>query len=229
MLVSMGIVSCRWSVVLTGLILVASTVAASTASARPINGATIAVGRGANGARLDMTRRQVVAQLGPPVWHSGGGVLSYLRPAHGIFDVYRYPDTRRVRMFVFSAGPPSQRPAWRLRDGNRIFTTGGIDRLYRHYGRRVHRWINPETGDRNYVICGRYHHRPVRTEFLVGRFSRNRPVADVTILFTDRAADGSPLTDSRCLPQTRPRRLSRSLEPGRLEPAAVLKLTTLGI
>jgi hypothetical protein len=188
-----------------GLMLLASAVAVCTASSRPINGATITVGRGANGARLDMTRRQLVAQLGPPVWHSGAGVLSYLRPADGIFDVYRYSDTGRARMFVFSAGPPSHRPAWRLRDGNRIFTKGGIDRVYRHYGRRVHRWINPETGDSNYVICGRYHHRPVRTEFLVGRFSRNRLVADVTVLFIDRAADGGALTDPRCLAQTPPR------------------------
>jgi hypothetical protein len=193
----------RLSVVLSGLIVLASAVAASTASARSINGATLVVGRGANGARLDMTRQQVLARLG--TWPSGKSALSYLRPSDGIFDVYRYPDAGRVRMFIFSFGPPFHRRAWRLRDGNRIFTKGGIDRLYRHYGRRVHRWINPETGDRNYVICSRYHHRPVRTEFLVGRFSRDRLVADVTILFIDRAADGGPLTDSRCLQQTPPR------------------------
>jgi hypothetical protein len=107
-------------------------------------------------------------------------------------------------MFIFAAGPPAHRRNWRLRDGNRIFAKGGIRRLSSHFGARVHRWINPETGERNYAICGRYHRRPVRTEFLVGRFSRAALVSDVTILFTDRAADGSPLADTRCLPTARP-------------------------
>jgi hypothetical protein len=181
-----------WSALVTAAILFAP----PAASAR----LTITVARGADGARLDMNRGQVVARLGPPVWHSGAGVLSYQRPEDGIFDVYRYPDTRRVRMFTFAPGPPSRRRAWRLRDGNRIFTGGGVRRLRQHFGHRVHRWVNPETGDRNWVICSRYHHRPVRTEFLVGSFAPDRLVSDVTILFIDRAADGSPLAHPRCRP-----------------------------
>src|SRR3954452_21101288 len=71
---------------------------------RRVTKATITVGRGANGATLDTTRRQVVAKLGRPIGHNGPDVLSYMRPADGLFDVYRYPDTGRVRMFISSPG-----------------------------------------------------------------------------------------------------------------------------
>jgi hypothetical protein len=169
--------------VLTACALAAAALAASPAASRPIHGGTIVVGRGAAGARLDMTREQVVARLGPPVGASGESVMSYERPAAGIFDIYRYSDTKRVRMMIVS----SQRREWKLRDGNAIFTAGAIGRLYRHYGRRLHRFRDPITGDAYYVIHSTYHHRPVQTKFEVNHFSRKHGlVRNLFILFTDR-------------------------------------------
>jgi hypothetical protein len=157
--------------------------AASWVQARPIHRGTIIVGRGAAGARLDMTRHQVVAKLGRPVAANGEGVMSYERPARGIFDIYRYADSKRVRMIIVA----SHGRAWRLRDGNAIFAKAAIDRLYQRYGHRVHRVRDPRTGDAYYVIRSIYHHRPVETKFEVNRFSRKRAlVRNLFILFTDR-------------------------------------------
>jgi hypothetical protein len=110
--------------------------------------------------------------------------MSYQRPRVGIFDVYRYGDTGRVRMFILSF---RQGRAWKLRDGNPIFAKGGIDRLYRHYGTRVKAMRDPRTGDPYYLLRTRFRHRPVETRFDVSRLSRKRAlVRNILILFTDR-------------------------------------------
>lgn len=159
--------------------------AAPAAHATVVNRGTIVVGRGAGGARLDMTRAQVVAKLGQPESENGNGVLSYQPDgADKIFDVYRHlAAPKHVRMFIL-AGYRGR--SWKLADGNAIFARRAITRLYRHYGKRVHR-VRDNTGDKLYVIKSRYHHRPVETQFLVDRFSRTKArVLDVFILFTDR-------------------------------------------
>ena len=154
-----------------------------------IDQGTITVGRGAGGARLDMSRDQVIAELGAPVRENANGVMSYqpdLESATSLFDIYRHGDTGRVRMFILAG---FRGGGWKLRDGNAIFARGAIDRLYRHYGRRVRREHDRVIGERRYVIRSRYLDRPVETQFLVDRFSRKKArVLDVIILFTDRGA-----------------------------------------
>jgi hypothetical protein len=154
------------------------------ALAGAVDHGTIVVGRGAAGARLDMTRAQVVDALGKPLSQNANGLMSYQPDgADAIFDVYRNLDNKRVRMFIL-AGFHGQ--SWKLGDGNAIFARRSIARLYKHYGRRVHR-VTDSTGDRMYVIKSRYKHRPVETQFLVDRFSRRKArVLDVFLLFTDR-------------------------------------------
>ena len=156
---------------------------APAAHAGEIDHGTITVGRGVRGAKLDMTRTQVVDKLGRPIAANGPGVMSYLRPSNGIFDVYRYRDTKRVRMFIVSA----RGRGFKLRDGNHVFVRGAIDRLYDHYGSRVRPFRDPVNGDSFYVIDSRYHGRPVETRFEVNRLSRKRAlVRNLIILFTDR-------------------------------------------
>lgn len=158
---------------------------AAPAQATVVDSGTIVVGRGAAGARLDMTRAQVVAKLGTPESANQNGVLSYQPDgADAIFDVYRHlAAPKHVRMFILAGFKGS---SWRLKDGNAIFAKRAIVRLYRHYGKRVHR-VTDETGSQLYVIKSRYHHRPVETQFLVDRFGHKRArVLDVFILFTDR-------------------------------------------
>ena len=155
------------------------------AHAEPVTHGTIVVGRGAAGARLDMTRTQVIAKLGAPEDENGNGVLFYEPDsANRIFDVYRDLDPpKHVRMFII-AGFHGQ--SFKLADGNAIFARRSIARLYKHYGTRVRR-AHDDTGDRWYFIKSRYHHRPVETQFHVDRFSRKKArVLDVFILFTDK-------------------------------------------
>jgi hypothetical protein len=169
------------TVVVTACALAAGAFAASAAESRAIHGGTVAVGRGAAGARLDMTRAQVVAKLGRPLAANGESVMSYERPARGIFDIYRYSDTKRVRMMIIS----SRGHAWKLGDGNAIFAAGAIGRLYHRYGHRLHRFRDPVTGDKYYVVHSTYHHRPVESRFEVNRFKHGL-VRNLFILFTDR-------------------------------------------
>jgi hypothetical protein len=157
---------------------------AAPAQATDITHGTIVVGRGAAGARLDMTRAQVVAKLGKPESVNGNGVLFYEPDgADHIFDVYRdLSAPKHVRQFIL-AGYHGK--SFKLADGNAIFAKRAIARLYAHYGTRVTKH-HDDTGDRWYTIKSRYHHRPVATEFHVDRFSRTRArVLDVFILFTD--------------------------------------------
>ena len=171
------------TVVVTACALAAGAFAATATAAedKAIHGGTVAVGRGAAGARLDMTRAQVVAKLGRPLAANGENAVSYERPARGIFEIYRYSDTKRVRMMIIS----SRGHAWKLGDGNAVFAAGAIGRLYHHYGRRLHRFRDPVTGAKYYVVHSRYHHRPVDTKFEVNRFNHGL-VRNLFILFTDR-------------------------------------------
>ncbi len=67
----------------------------------PISHGTITVNRGIAGARLGMTRAQVVSHLGKPLSENANGVMSYEpdSTAKGIFDVYRNGSAGRVRLF----------------------------------------------------------------------------------------------------------------------------------
>jgi hypothetical protein len=156
---------------------------ALAALAAPISHGTITVNRGIAGARLGMTRAQVVSHLGKPLSENGNGVMSYEpdSTAKGIFDVYRAQDTGRVRLFIL-AGMKGN--AWKLGDGNPIFAKGGIDRLYTHFGTRVHKLDDKSDGSLYYYVKGRYQGRAVRTSFQVDRFSRTKArVLDVYVNF----------------------------------------------
>jgi hypothetical protein len=158
---------------------------APAAQAADITHGKIVVGRGAAGARLDMTRAQVISKLGPPESENGNSVMFYEPDdADHIFDVYRHLDPpKHVRMFIIAGFHGA---SWKLADGNAIFARHSIARLYKHYGKRVSKH-HDDTGDRWYTIKSRYHHRPVATEFHVDRFSRQKArVLDVFLLFTDR-------------------------------------------
>jgi hypothetical protein len=158
---------------------------AAPAQAKEITHGTIVVGKGAAGARLDMTRAQVIARLGAPEDENGNGVLFYEADGSDhIFDVYRHLDPpRHVRQFIIAG---FHGKSWKLADGNAIFARRAIARLYEHYGTRVSKH-HDNTGDRWYTIKSRYHHRPVETQFHVDRFSRTKArVLDVFLLFTDR-------------------------------------------
>jgi hypothetical protein len=119
------------ALVLASLLVTPSVAAAPRA--KGIYGGVIVVGRGVAGARLGMTRAQVIGRLGPPVSEMPNRGMSYegLPPKnpHGQFDIALQGG--RVRMFIISP-----RSTWRLANGIHIFASDAIARLMHCYGHR---------------------------------------------------------------------------------------------
>ncbi len=175
-----------WQIKARGLIAalaIASLLVTPSVAAAPlakgIYRGVIVVGRGVAGARLGMTRAQVIARLGPPVreMHNRGMSYEALPPKrpHGQFDIALQGG--RVRMFIISP-----RSTWRLADGIHIFASGAIARLMRRYGRRL-RPTRIEDGERVYRITDHYLGRTVWTEFYVERFGPRARVYGFDLLF----------------------------------------------
>jgi hypothetical protein len=139
----------------------------------------ILVGRGVAGARLGMTRAQVIARLGAPVSEMPNRGMSYeaLPPKnpHGQFDIALQGG--RVRIFIISP-----RNTWRLTNGIHIFASGAIARLMHYYGHRL-KSTRIEDGERVYRITERYLGRTVWTEFYVEHFGPKASVYGFDLLF----------------------------------------------
>jgi hypothetical protein len=166
---------------LAGALSLAAALPAS-AAARTITSGTITVGHGANGVELGATRAQVVHELGRPNSENQFGTMSYgSEKANTLFDIYRTSAAASgtVRQFVI-ASPGNQ--AFKLQDGNKVFTRGGLRRVYRHYGRRLkfHRF---DDGTPYYEIVSRLHSRKVLNDFETDRHSLDARVLDVFIVY----------------------------------------------
>ena len=165
------------TVVLASLFVTTSVAAAPRA--KGIYGGVIVVGRGVAGARLGMTRAQVIARLGSPVSEMPNRGMSYeaLPPKnpHGQFDIGLQGG--RVRMFIVSP-----RSTWRLANGIHIFSSGAIARLMHRYGHRL-KPTRIEDGERVYRITERYLGRTVWTEFYVEHFGARASIYGFDLLF----------------------------------------------
>jgi hypothetical protein len=149
------------------------------AVARTVTSGVITVGQGAGPITLGMSRAQVISKLGRPLYENQNGYMQYARiPV--IFDVYRDggASSTHVRMLGISA----MGPAFRLSDGNRIFTKGGLRRLSAHYGKQL-KFHNTADSGPFYEIVSTLHKRKVLTDFFVDRHSLSATVLDVFILF----------------------------------------------
>ncbi len=159
--------------------LLATAPVAAAPRAKGVYGGVIVVGRGVAGARLGMTRAQVIAHVGPPVSEMPNLGMSYeaLPPKnpHGQFDIVLQGG--HVRMFIISP-----RSTWRLADGIHIFASGAIVRLMHRYGRRL-KPTRIEDGERVYRITERYLGRTVWTEFYVEHFGPRASVYGFDLLF----------------------------------------------
>lgn len=159
--------------------LLATPPVAAAPRAKGIYGGAIVVGRGVAGAKLGMTRAQVIARLGPPVSEMLNRGMSYesLPPQnpHGQFDIALQGG--RVRMFSISP-----RSTWYLASGIHIFASGAIARLMHYYGHRL-KPTRIEDGERVYRITERYLGRTVWTEFYVEHFGPKASVYGFDLLF----------------------------------------------
>jgi hypothetical protein len=127
----------------------------------------------------------VVAALGMPLDENGLGTMFYGPESKGIFDVYRYQDTKRVRMILISS-PRST--GWHLGNGISVFKPGAVGRLIDRYGTRLKKRHEVAFDFRLYYLRSTLKGRPVETQFQVPRFSRKALIEDVFVMFTDRPA-----------------------------------------
>ena len=150
-------------------------VAAGAVPARAISAGVITVGQGAGPITLGMSRAQVIARLGRPLYENANGYMEYARvPA--MFDVYRAGGaaSTHVRMLGLSG------PRFKLSDGNRIFARGGLRRLAARYGKRL-KFHNTADSGPYYEIVSRLKGRKVLSDFFVDRHSLNATVLDIFI------------------------------------------------
>jgi hypothetical protein len=151
---------------------------AGPAAARTVTSGVITVGQGAGPLTLGMTRAQVIANLGKPIYENGNGYMQYANiPV--IFDVYRNGGAKSSRVRMLSVSDSG--PAFKLSDGNRIFTRGGLKRLSGRYGKRLKFHETADSGP-FYEIVTRLHGRKVLTDFDVDRHSLNATVLQIFIL-----------------------------------------------
>jgi hypothetical protein len=149
------------------------------ATARTVTSGVITVGQGAGPITLGMTRAQVISKLGKPLYENGNGYMQYANiPV--IFDVYRNGGAKSSRVRMVSVSDSG--PAFRLSDGNRIFTKGGLKRLAARYGKRLKFHQTADSGP-FYEIVTRLHGRKVLTDFDVDRRSLNATVLQIFILY----------------------------------------------
>jgi hypothetical protein len=172
------------------LVLAAVAVAAAlpaTGSASVAQG-TITPNRGAKGIRLGMTRAQVLAKLGQPVYKNANGYLQYgpnNQPV--LFDVYldvaATPD--RVRLLGISGA------GFCLAGGGPCLDhAGGVGDLKDRYGDAL-KIVRLEDGERVYRLTGTLGGCGVFTDFTPVRFKPSSRILMVFIGYLRGAACGA--------------------------------------
>jgi len=132
------------------------------AAGRPIDSGRIMVGSGVHGVTLVMTRAQVVARLGRPVYQNAAGYMQYSK--RYLFDVYVRRGNPHRADLISAAGL-----GFCLQGGICSLTKGSLKRLVARYGTRLKVELYPEDADEpDYVVRGRFRGQPVNTAFSHG-------------------------------------------------------------
>ena len=118
--------------------------------------ATFTPGTGGAGITLGMTRAQVVAKLGNPLYANANGYMQY--SSKNLFDIY-LDGNNRVRLIGISG------PRFCTAFGACAFKSGGIAKLRARYGTRLRLTTLPETGERDWILLGKRGARKVFTSF----------------------------------------------------------------
>ena len=135
---------------------VAVALALVPAAAGAVEQGTIFVNKGAAGVTLGMTRAQVVAKLGKPLYENANGYLQYSNK--NLFDVYLNTATKRVRLIGISG------PNFCTSFGVCMFRKGGLAKLKARYGAALKRHV-AEDGEVTYEMRGTLGGKAVFTSF----------------------------------------------------------------
>lgn len=165
---------------LAALLLLAGPAGASAT----VTAGTINPGRGAAGVRLGLTRAEVVAKLGAPLYENQNGFMQYGPDAGPLFDVYRdvFAHPSRVRLigisgwnFCFPGGSPC------------LYRKGGVGELQAKYGDRL-KIVQLESGESVYRLSGRYRGCKTFTDISPTRFKPGGRLIMVFVGFTSGSA-----------------------------------------
>jgi hypothetical protein len=133
---------------------------------------TFTPGAGGSGVTLGMTRAQVVARLGKPLYANANGYLQF--SSRSLFDVY-LDGGKRVRLIGISG------PGFCTAFGACALKTGGIAKLRAHYGARLRLTTLPETGEHEWVLLGTRGGKQVFTSFEPASAKATSPFIQVFI------------------------------------------------
>jgi hypothetical protein len=157
---------------------------APAATSAAVTKGTITPSRGAAGVTLGMTRAQVVAKLGAPLFENANGYMQYGPDTGPLFDVYRdvFSHPSRVRLigisgwnFCFPGGSPC------------LYRLGGVGELQAKYGARL-KIVTLESGEKVYRLSGRYRGCSTFTDISPARFKPGARLIMVFVGFTSGSA-----------------------------------------
>jgi hypothetical protein len=134
----------------------AASLALAPAAAGAVERGTIFVNRGAAGVTLGMTRAQVVARLGQPLYQNTHGYMQYSK--NNLFDVYLNTATKRVRLIGVSGA------RFCTSGGVCMFRAGGLAKLKMQYGAALKKKVAPD-GEVTYEVGGKLGGKRVFTSF----------------------------------------------------------------
>ena len=123
-----------------------------------VGSGTITVGKGAAGITLGMTKAQVVAKLGKPVYQNKNGYMQYATASSVLFDVYLNTATNRVRLIGISG------KRFCTAAGVCMFTNGALAKLKAQYGNAL-KHVTLEDGEKVWQVNGTFGGRKVFTAF----------------------------------------------------------------
>jgi hypothetical protein len=135
---------------------------------------TIVVNRGAAGVKLGMTRAQVVAFLGKPLFQNAHGYMQYSKK--NLFDVYLNPATKRVRLIGISG------PRFCTLKGVCMMKDGGLAKLKAQYGAALEKTV-AEDGEVSYEVNGVHNGKKVFTSFFPGTTKPRAAIIQIFVGF----------------------------------------------
>ncbi len=161
----------------------AAALALPAAGSAVVERGTITPNRGARGVTLGMTRAQVVALLGKPVYKNQHGYMEYSK--QNLFDLYLDVSTSpdRVRLIGISG------PRFCFAAGFCMYDEGAVGKLKTAYGSAL-KVVRLEDGERVYRLRGTFEGCDVFTDFSPERFKSSSRIMMVFIGYLSGGACG---------------------------------------